>query len=192
MLDVLGNVMVGILLLFLFIFFRILLLNVVRNYFSGVFLVNLMLGKLFFLLDVFGNFFFGFLLVVFLFVVWNVVIYFQSNCMEMLKQKQGLVEYCIEIVVKFGIEKLYIYSYLVFIIVVVVVGGLCLLVVLCVLVVFVVRRCGNEKDSVVVFEDGNFGLFCGIFFELFFNVSMIIQYFFQFLIFLEFIFVYLL
>lgn len=82
-------------------------------------------------------------------------------------------EYCIIIVVKFGIGSLEVYySYFVFIIVVVVVGGLCLMVGLCGVVLFMVRWCLIDKDSVVVFEDCNFGFFWGILLELLFNVSM--------------------
>lgn len=175
-LDVSGNAMAGTPPSFLFTLPRISSLNVARNHFSGVLPANLTLGKSLSSLDVSGNFFSGPPPVVFLSAARNVVIHFQSNCMETLKQKQGSVEYCTETAAKLGIEKPHIHSHLVLIIVVAAAGGLCLSVALCVLVVLVVRRCGNEKDSVAAPEDGNFGSFRGIPSELLSNASMIIQH----------------
>ncbi|XP_024394333.1 probable inactive leucine-rich repeat receptor-like protein kinase At3g03770 isoform X2 [Physcomitrium patens] len=174
-LDISGNALADTPPAFLFNLPRISTLNLARNHFSGVLPLNLTLSKSLSVLDVSNNFLTGQLPLVFL-SARNVALYYQNNCMDTLKQKQGSKEYCTITAAKLGIGSSEVHhSHLVLIIAVAAAGGLCLTVGLCGVVLLMARRCSIDKDSVAAPEDRNFGSFRGIPSELLSNARYLSQ-----------------
>nr|APU94881.1 leucine-rich repeat receptor-like protein kinase [Pohlia nutans] len=169
-LEVSGNAMTGTPPPFLFSALpKLASLNLARNRFSGVLRPNLTLSKSLAWLDVSGNFFTGPPPAQFL----RAGVHFQGNCMDTTKQKQGSVEYCTK---GNGNKEAHHRHLMLVIILVATAGGVCVSVAVCALVFLLVRRCGNEKDSVAAPEDhGNFGSFRGIPSELLSNARYLSQ-----------------